>query len=134
MAEDSIPSWAMNAYDMVWATAAAFAEAVRSDTTRFVDKDGLVSVPSGESFMRALPRVSFQGLSGPVSFDANGDRSAADHQLAVTNLVWDNSTSSYTTEQVGTINIDGGRSVVNLNGEGRSPNLAWPDWTYYPEV
>ena len=118
---------ALNAYDMVWATAAAFAGAARAEGSS-------KSVPSGVGTMKALPQISFQGASGFVSFEQNGDRGIKNHQLEITNLVWDEAEKSYSSVIVGVVRFVRGEDVeIELN-ESPDPVLTWPDGSKYPAV
>lgn len=118
---------ALNAYDMVWAAAAAFAGAARAE-------GGSKNVPSGVGAMKALPQISFQGASGFVSFYENGDRSIKNHQLEITNLVWDEAELSYSSVIVGVVRFGTGEDIeIELN-ESPGPVLTWPDGSKYPEV
>ena len=133
----AFPASALNVYDMIWATAVAFARAAWRSTAGPQNTGGATSggSPSGEAFMAELPNVAFRGVSGPVSFANNGDRLSRGQTLVITNLVWSNETRTYESREVGRITFDGKlHPVVELNRNAPDAVIVWPDGTVYPQV
>lgn len=119
-----MPHTALNAYDMVWAAAAAFAAAARRGPGS--------EAPLGEAANAEIKNVSFNGASGPLWFESNGDRGLRNHQLEIQNLLWDEASLSYVHRTVGLVQTGTGQSLtIDLY---RDPALVWPDGTEYPEV
>jgi hypothetical protein len=122
----------VNTYDAVWAIAAAFAAVHRSGNAQKADGE---SESLGVSAFRQLTSgaVSFNGISGNVSFDERGERQLSDMTLNVLNLVTFPNNPDHEPVIVGHISFNGDNtSVVKLNDE--YPPIQWPDGSVFPSV
>eukprot|EP00873_Tetraselmis_striata_P034051 jgi/Tetstr1/454315/TSEL_041234.t1 len=135
LAQNLISRGALNAYDSVWAMAAAFTRAALHEAqARPVPAGDDYPVPKGEAVIHALRDVAFDGASGPIQFDASADRATGhNHSLDITNLVWDEAAKAYGYQVVGRVTAreDGEADIELFTGAAA---LVWSDGTRYPEI
>ena len=127
---------ALNAYDMVWSMGATFAAAARASSSaqEAALAGGPVPMPSGSEVVAAFPEVSFNGASGPLSLESNGDRSVTDLMMRIVNLVWNESTGKYETHTVGQLTYDDNQQPQFEFNQAPDAVLTWSDGSQYPQV